>query len=203
MKTLLKTLFISLFIMMSHQSKAQIFQNLLNSATEVVTAITGGSSVTSANLVGTWSYTNPAVELDGDNVLTNVAGTVVTSQVETKLSTVCSSVGISAGVCSITFSSDNSFSFAVKGKSLSGTYTTDGDAGTVALKFSVAGAVNLGTVTANVTLSGSSLSLLFNADTLLAFVSKLSSSSSNTSLQLISTIANEYDGILMGFEFSK
>ena len=58
-------------------------------------------------------------------------------------------------------------------------------------------------MTAYVVLSDNQLSLLFNVDKLLDFLTKLSSLSDNTALQTINKLASEYDGMKLGFELSK
>ncbi|MFI3240022.1 MAG: DUF4923 family protein, partial [Bacteroidales bacterium] len=85
--------------------------DLLNSSTvqSVVSAVTSGSTATAASIAGKWSYSGSAVELESDNFLTSAAGSLATSQVESKLDTYCAKVGIKSGTFSFTFGSDNSF----------------------------------------------------------------------------------------------
>ena len=59
------------------------------------------------------------------------------------------------------------------------------------------------TLTANVVITNNNLTLLFNADKLLDFIEKISSISSNQSLQTISKLASQYDGVMLGFELQK
>ena len=47
------------------------------------------------------------------------------------------------------------------------------------------------------------LSLLFEADKLLDFISKLSSLSGSTTLQSISKLTEQYDGVKLGFDLKK
>ena len=47
------------------------------------------------------------------------------------------------------------------------------------------------------------LHLLFNADKLLDFLTKLSAVSKNTTLQALNKLASQYDGLMMGFELKK
>jgi hypothetical protein len=44
---------------------------------------------------------------------------------------------------------------------------------------------------------------MFNADKLLDFIGKVSSSSNNSTLAAISAIAQQYDGMKLGFELKK
>ena len=201
---LLTLLALSVFVL-PMQTKAQSLKNLLNSSTvqNVVSAVTGGKTISVENITGTWTYSQPAVSLESDNTLKNVAGSVATSQVETKLAEYYKKAGISAGTFSFTFNSDNSFSCKLKGKTISGTYTLDADAKTVSLSFGKISAGKLNTFTAYVELSGSNLKLLFNPDKLLTLISTISSVSGNSTLSTVSSLLNSYDGMKVGFTLTK
>lgn len=166
----------------------------------VASAITGGTTVSASTLAGTWSYSSPAVKLESDNALTEVAGTLATSQIESKLSSVYSTAGITASSFSFTFNSDMSFSCSTKSKTLSGTYSVESD-DQIKLTFSAVGSINLGSITVTTSISGSELSLLFNADKLLTVVSALSSVSD--SLSTINSLLSNYDGVMVGFNLTK
>ena len=60
---------ICILLSVSGQAYGQSLKDLLNSSTvkDAVTSVTGGKKLTVENLLGTWTYTNPAVQLEGDN----------------------------------------------------------------------------------------------------------------------------------------
>lgn len=202
-----KLLMVSMVVALSLLSSELKAQSWLSKLTEseavssVVTAVTGGTTVSASSIAGTWTYDNPAVEFESDNVLKSAAASLTTSSIEDKLAALCTKAGIKQGSFSFTFDSSGSFTCAVSGKNLSGTYTI-GD-GTIILKFTAVSSINIGTLTAQTTLSGSTLSLLFQADALLSFISKVASVSGSDTLSAITTITDQYDGILLGFEFNK
>ncbi len=182
--------------------KAQSLSDLLNSSTvsDIVDDLLGGGTATSSNVVGTWSYSAPAVELTSTSTLAAAAGTAITSKVESTLSSYCEKAGITAGKLIVTMGSDSSFSFALSGgKSVSGTYSiTDG----VATFSFTASSISLGSIDSKASVSGDSLSLLFTADKLLSLVTSLSNSSSSTLSSLSSVISN-YDSMLVGLGFTQ
>ena len=157
----------------------------------------------SRELAGTWTYTNPAVQLEGDNALKNVAGSVAAGELEKKLKTYCAKVGIVEGMFNYVFNSDSTFTNALKKKTLKGTFSVNPDEKTVELKYALGGKLKVTTLTAHVVISGDELSLLFNADKLLDFLTKLSSISDNSTLKLVNKLASEYDGMMLGFELKK
>ena len=189
----------------SDAAYGQSIKDILNSAAvkDAVTAVTGGKKLTVENLAGTWTYVNPGIQLEGDNALKNVAGSVAAGELEKKLKTYCAKVGIIEGMFNYVFNSDSTFTNALKKKTLKGTYSINQDEKTVELKYALGGKLKVMTLTAHVVLSGDELSLLFNADKLLDFLTKVSSISDNSTLKLVNKLASEYDGMLLGFELKK
>ena len=185
--------------------QAQSLKDILNSSAvrDAVTAVTGGKQLSVENLAGTWTYVNPAIQLEGDNALKNVAASVAASEIEKKLNEYCAKVGIEAGAFNYTFNADSTFTSQLKGRTLNGTYSFNAEEKTIELKYGKLSKLNLATMTAYVVLSDDQLSLLFNVDKLLDFLTKLSSLSDNTALQTINKLASEYDGMKLGFELSK
>ena len=105
--------------------KGQSLKDILNSSAvkNAVTSVTGGKAVTFENLQGTWMYVNPALQLEGDNALKNVAGSLAATEAEKKMKEYCAKVGIVEGVFNYVFNSDSTFTSALKRGSLKGTYS--------------------------------------------------------------------------------
>ena len=186
--------------------KGQSLKDILNSSAvnNAVTSVTGGNAVTFENLQGTWMYVNPALQLEGDNALKNVAGSLAATEAEKKMKEYCAKVGIVEGVFNYVFNSDSTFTSALKRGSLKGTYSVSPEDKTVTLGYTVGNKkLTVSTLTAHVVLSGNELTLLFNADKLLKFLSTVSSISSNTTLKTINKLASEYDGMMLGFDLKK
>ena len=148
-------------------------------------------------------YVNPALQLEGDNALKNVAGSLAATEAEKKMKEYCAKVGIVEGVFNYVFNSDSTFTSALKRGSLKGTYSVSPEDKTVTLRYTVGNKLTVSTLTAHVVLSGNELTLLFNADKLLKFLSTVSSISSNTTLKAINKLASEYDGMMLGFDLKK
>ena len=176
--------------------KGQSLKDILNSSAikNAVTSVTGGKAVT----------LNPALQLEGDNALKNVAGSLAATEAEKKMKEYCAKVGIVEGVFNYVFNSDSTFTSALKRGSLKGTYSVSPEDKTVTLRYTVGNKkLTVSTLTAHVVLSGNELTLLFNADKLLKFLSTVSSISSNTTLKAINKLASEYDGMMLGFDLKK
>lgn len=193
-------------LLISGNMRGQSLKDILNSSAvkNAVTSVTGGKSVTLANLQGTWTYVNPALQLEGDNALKNVAASLAATEAEKKMKEYCAKVGIVEGVFNYVFNSDSTFTSALKKGSLKGTYSMNEEDKTLTFHYTVAGkSLSITTLTAHVVLSGDELTLLFNADKLLKFLSTVSSISNNTTLKAINKLASEYDGMMLGFDLKK
>lgn len=197
----------ALMMLMSGNVYGQSLKDILHSSTvkNAVTAVTGGKKLTVENLQGIWTYTNPALQLEGDNALKNVAGSIASTEAEKKMKEYCAKVGIVEGVFNYSFKSDSTFTSALKKGTLNGTYTLDPDGKTLQLHYTLGKSkkLKMTTLTAHVVLTNDQLTLLFNADKLLKFLSTVSSVSNNSTLQAINKLAEQYDGMLLGFELKK
>ena len=56
---------------------------------------------------------------------------------------------------------------------------------------------------AKVNCSSNSLELLFNSDKLLKLMAFIGSKSNSTALKAVSSLADNYDGMMLGFELAK
>ena len=168
---------------------AQSLKDILTSQTvkDIVTSVTGGQKLTAENLQGTWVYENPALQLKDGNTFKNIAGSVATSEVEKKLKEYCTKVGIEEGEFNYVFNTDGTFTSQLKRMTLKGTYTFDSDASTMVLKYSILGK-SLLTLDADVVLAGDQLTILFNADKLLDFLSVVAKGSAPIGFILTGTI---------------
>lgn len=149
-------------------------------------------------MTGTWSYTGSAIEFESDNLLQKAGGAVAATAAEKKLDEQLAKVGIKAGQMSFTFNADSTFSAKVGQKSMKGSYSYDASTQKVNLKFAKLIGMN-----AKVNATSTTMDLLFESDKLLKLITFLSSKSSNSTLKSIGSLANSYDGMMLGFSLQK
>ena len=185
-------------MMFCNQAQAQSLKDLLNKSNleKVVSAVTGKSTTT--DLTGTWNYTGAAISFESDNLLQKAGGAAAATVAEEKLNEQLAKVGIKSGQMAFTFNADSTFVTQVNGKKMSGTYSYEASAQKVNLKFAKLVGIN---TTINAT--SSNMDMLFNSDKLLKLVTFLASKSSNTTLKTISSLADSYDGMMLGFSLEK
>ncbi len=74
---------------------AQSWKDILNSSTvkDVVNTLTG-NVIKFSDLQGTWNYVEPACKMTSEDVLKEAGGTLMSSALEKKITTVYTKVGI-------------------------------------------------------------------------------------------------------------
>ena len=174
---------------------------LKKAATNAADKLTGGK-LTELALVGSWSYTAPAVRFESDNVLSELGGTAMESTVTGYLEKGYKLAGIKPGAASFTFNDDKSFT-AVLGpaKNLSGTYEFDASTHEITLTFASGSKFNLGTLTGHVYLSGNELQLVFPVTKLVGVIAAIGKKVS--SLQTVASLLEKYKDVYVGFAFAK
>lgn len=173
-------------------------QDLKSVLSGVVKNVVGDKTTTASSIIGTWTYAGPECQFESDNLLAKAGGEVAAKEVEEKIQKVYEKVGMDG--CQYTFNEDGSYSCTVKGKTSSGTYTFDSDAKTVTMKSKL----GIKTV-AYVTVTGDSMSIVFKADKLMSVLKTITSAAAsvNSTASTISSIADSYDGLRLGFELKK
>ena len=151
-------------------------------------------------LPGTWNYASPALKLVSDNALADAAASALVTGVEQKLEKAYTAIGIKPGACSYTFNADNTFTAVLGKRKLSGTYTYDAATHAIELKYTST-LLNLGSMKGYAYLDGNSMELVFDCSKLMTFLTKLGSKVSM--LSGITKLVENYDGMMIGFGFTK
>ena len=125
-------------------------------------------------------------------------GSVAANAAENKLNEQLAKVGITAGQMSFTFNADSTFTAKVGAKSLKGTYSYDASEQKANLKF-----MKLIPLNTKVNCTSTNMDLLFNSDKLLKLITLISSKSNSTTLKTIGSLADNYDGMMLGFSLKK
>lgn len=191
--------FIAFFSLLSANCHAQSWKDLLgkDNISKVVEAVTGQTS-TKVDLTGTWSYESSAVEFKSENLLMKAGGMAAATMAESKLNEQLGKVGIRAGQMSFTFNADSTFVSKVGGRTMKGTYSYDSSTKRMQLKF-----LKLLNMYAKVNYRPGSMELLFNSDKLLKLMTFIGSNTNNTAIRSVSSLAKNYDGMMLGFGMKK
>ena len=173
-------------------------QDLKSILTGVAKAVVGDKATTSSSIIGTWKYVGPQCQFESENLLAKAGGEVAAKEVEEKMQTVYDRIGMSG--CEYTFNEDGTYSYTLKKRTMSGTYTFNDKEKTITMK----GKLGVKTV-AHVTVTGNDMSLVFNADKLMSVLKTITGTVSivNSTAATINSVAGSYDGLMLGFDLKK
>lgn len=145
----------------------------------------------------TWKYSKPGCAFTSENLLAKAGGEIAANKVEEKLGEYYSKFGFSGSNTYFTFKTDGTFAAKIDGKSWQGNYTFDEKTHAIQMKGLILSMSGYATKTTN------GISLLFDQKKLLNLIKTIGSLKGNSTLSAIGTIANNYDGMRVGFEMTK
>ena len=145
----------------------------------------------------TWKYSKPGCAFTSENLLAQAGGEIAANKVEEKLGEYYSKFGFSGSNTYFTFNTDGTFAAKIDGKSWQGNYTFDEKTHAIQMKGLILSMSGYATKTAN------GISLLFDQKKLLNLIKTIGSLKGNSTLSALGTIANNYDGMRVGFEMTK
>lgn len=145
----------------------------------------------------TWKYSKPGCAFTSENLLAQAGGEIAANKVEEKLGEYYSKFGFSGSNTYFTFKTDGTFAAKIDGKSWQGNYTFDEKTHAIQMKGLLLSMSGYATKTAN------GISLLFDQKKLLNLIKTIGSLKGSSTLSALGTIANNYDGMRVGFEMTK
>lgn len=145
----------------------------------------------------TWKYSKPGCAFTSENLLAKAGGEIAANKVEEKLGEYYSKFGFSGSNTYFTFKTDGTFAAKIDGKSWQGNYTFDEKTHAIHMKGLILSMSGYATKTTN------GISLLFDQKKLLNLIKTIGSLKGNSTLSALGTIANNYDGLRVGFEMTK
>lgn len=185
------------------QVYGQSFKDLLNKGKDVVGSVVEQLDVIPKNIEGNWEFSGSAVKFTGDNVLMNAASELAAGKVEDQLNEYLQKVGIRQGLFSYVFNADGTFTTTFSKMNFSGQYTFSQEEGTIELDYGKNEKLKGVSLKTDVSVSLNSMQLLFNADKLLDFISKITSPVGDSKIGALASLIDQYDGLKIGFELSR
>lgn len=195
-KTLLKSIWILLVMCgVSANAGAQDLKSILSG---VAKAVVGNKATTASSIIGTWTYSGPECQFESENLLAKAGGEMAAKEVEEKMIAVYNKVGMNN--IRYTFNEDGTYSYQMKKRTVTGSYVFDDATKTITMT----GKLGLKTV-AYVTVTGNDMSMVFKADKLMSILKTITGAASkvNSTAATINSVAEAYDGLMLGFELKK
>ena len=163
----------------------------------VITSVIGAQTVTKANLIGSWKYSNPGCAFTSENLLAKAGGEVAAAQIKSKAMPYYQQIGISSSNTFITFKEDGTFSAQFRGTPISGNWTFDEKSYKVTLQGMLLSFNCYAKRNAN------GIGLLFEGKKLLNILQTVAAMSGNQNIQAVGEISKSYDGLRLGFDLTK
>lgn len=215
-KIFMRLAFVALGITVCNNANAQLSDVLKNVAGTAVNKATGNSTVgdvaadlignllgtskvSEKSLVGTWTYTQPCVAFESENILASVGSSVVSSKVETTMKNGLTKIGFTNGKVEMTLKEDNTGTIKFNGKGVDVNWAVEDT--NLKLTFPLLNK----SVTMNTKLSGSELQLAMKADKLLTLINAITQKAGtvNSSLGTLNSLTKNVKGMYMGLKFTK
>lgn len=209
-KFILKGLTMGLMLTMGMSANAQSIGNVLNSvlgsnsedgnSSDLVSNLTAIFSskkqASSKSIVGTWTYSEPAIVFTSKNVLTQTAAKLAANKMEKTLQTKLTSLGIKPGALTMTFKEDGTFTSTLKGKTTNGKWSVENSK----LKLTTVG---IKPVSITTQLSGKELMFVTDATKLLTLFQSVGAKSTNANLKTVTSLMKNVNGMQVGVTMKK
>ena len=205
-KNVMKMMAVCMAMMFSASVNAQsdlgnILGNVLGAATgnssggDLVSTLTSVFSsdkqASKNNIIGTWSYTEPAIVFTSDNILAKAASKVAANKLENKLQQYLTRYGIKPGTFSMTFKEDGTYTRTLNGRTAQGTWTIQDSK----LMLTIAG---IKTIAITTQIDGQDMQFVTDATKLLNLFKSFGAKSTNANIQTITSLMKSINGMQAG-----
>jgi hypothetical protein len=180
-------------------SGSQNYGGIGSGLEKLLGSLLGNTTLSQKDIIGTWRYSSADCVFESENFLMKAGGEVAAAKVEEKINATLTKLGLTGEQITFTFNADNTYTATIKGRVIQGTYALD----VANKKLTLTYLNGLGTITPQIAKTGNKMSLLYDADKLLKFLTTISAVSNNSTLKSLSTLLESYDGMLIGWELQK
>jgi len=203
----MKTKLVSLLLFICTTVQAQDVTDIINgvlggnsSSNEMVSNLTSvfskNKQATQEKLIGTWSYTEPAIVFTSDNILAKVGSKIAANKLENKIQEYLTRYGIKPGAFTMTFNEDGTFTETLNGKTSKGKWTVKDSK----LQLTIAGIKALNVTTQ---IDGKDLQFVTDATKLLNLFKTLGAKSGNSQIKTVTSLMKSVNGMQAGITLRK
>ena len=150
-----------------------------------------------SGIKGTWKYNGPSVGMSGKNLLAGVAKPIAKNKLKKKLKNAFKKIKLDKMRPEFSFNPDGTCAINVMGTNLKGTYNYNPTTEKITLKWHGV------PLNANLRRDGKKLHLTFDADRLLKLLSLMGRFSDSSAIKAVSTLLDNYDDVMVGFELKQ
>lgn len=155
------------------------------------------TTVNEKTIVGTWYFKGSAFVFESENALASLGSDVVATQLEAKVDQYLAKYNIKEGMSSITFNEDGTFMFVMGDRYVEGNYELNVSTKELTMTFGMFKTI------ANLVYDAGMINLVYQSDGLLRILKSAGAKGNNSTLALLTTLLNQYDGLRIGMAFAK
>ena len=185
---------------------AQDWQSVLNGvlgggqSEDIVSGITSifssDKQANKNNIIGTWSYTEPAIMFTSDNLLTKLAAKVAANKLEDKLQSYLTQYGVKPGALVLTFNEDGTCTEILNGKTMKGKWQVKDSKLVLTL-----GGIKALQITTQI--DGKNMMFVTDATKLLKLFKSVGAKSTNKNIKTVTSLMKSVDGMQAGVSLRK
>ena len=205
-KNMMRLLAAMLLMLAAPRVHAQAWQSVLNGvlgggqSEDIVSGITSifssDKQANKNNIIGTWSYTEPAIMFTSDNLLTKLAAKVAANKLEDKLQSYLTQYGIKPGALVLTFNEDGTCTETLNGKTMKGKWEVKDSKMVLTL-----GGIKALQITTQI--DGKNMMFVTDATKLLKLFKSVGAKSTNKNIQTVTSLMKNVDGMQAGVSLKK
>ena len=205
-KNMMRLLAAMLLMLAAPSVHAQDWQSVLNGvlgggqSEDIVSGITSifssDKQANKNNIIGTWSYTEPAIMFTSDNLLTKLAAKVAANKLEDKLQSYLTQYGVKSGALVLTFNEDGTCTETLNGKSMKGKWQVKDSKLVLTL-----GGIKALQITTQI--DGKDMMFVTDATKLLKLFKSVGAKSTNKNIQTVTSLMKNVDGMQAGVSLKK
>lgn len=180
-----------------------ILGSVLNGSTstdDIVEGLTGifnaDKQATANKIVGTWSYSEPAIVFTSDNLLAKAASKIAANKVESKIQEYLTKYGLKPGALTITFNEDGTFVETLNKKSTKGKWSVQDSK----LLLTVTGIKQVAITTQ---IDGKDMQFVTDATKLLNLFKTMGAKSTNSNIKTVTSLMKNVKGMQAGVTLRK
>ena len=205
-KNIMKMMAAVLMLLAAPSVNAQDLGSILNGvlgggqSEDIISGITSifssDKQANSNNIIGTWSYSEPAIVFTSDNLLTKVAAKVAANKLENKLQSYLTQYGIKPGALILTFNEDGTCTETLNGKTMKGKWQVKDSKLILTL-----GGIKALQITTQI--DGKDMQFVTDATKLLKLFKSVGAKSTNKNIQTVTSLMKGIDGMQAGVSLRK
>ena len=174
--------------------------NGTNSTEDIVEGLTGifnaDKQATANKIVGTWSYSEPAIVFTSDNLLAKAASKIAANKVESKIQDYLTKYGLKPGALTITFNEAGTFVETLNKKSTKGKWSVQDSK----LLLTVTGIKQVAITTQ---IDGKNMQFVTDATKLLNLFKTMGAKSTNSNIKTVTSLMKNVKGMQAGVTLRK